>query len=150
MSFIRLSFQIGFDFPFVRVESAYKMGSYQFIALLSVILLHATFTDACCKGLVTNCDDGRPGNPCCGVGSCNIFCCNCDGGKSTSCYTCCLAASIKILVRQLVANRLRLPSGESFRLRTGSSKDVLSLCSRLCTRSSSLPSLLRHREARQF
>lgn len=26
------------------------------------------------------CDDGKHGTPCCGVGSCNIFCCHCDGG----------------------------------------------------------------------
>nr|CAH0110888.1 unnamed protein product [Daphnia galeata] len=27
-----------------------------------------------------SCNDGTRGTPCCGVGSCNIFCCNCDGG----------------------------------------------------------------------
>ncbi|KAB2573525.1 hypothetical protein DBV05_g7804 [Lasiodiplodia theobromae] len=26
------------------------------------------------------CDDDTQGTPCCGYGSCNIFCCNCDGG----------------------------------------------------------------------
>ncbi len=28
----------------------------------------------------TICADGSDGTPCCGVGSCNIFCCNCDDG----------------------------------------------------------------------
>jgi hypothetical protein len=27
-----------------------------------------------------NCEDGSWGDPCCGVGDCNIFCCNCDNG----------------------------------------------------------------------
>ncbi len=27
-----------------------------------------------------SCNDGTRGTPCCGVGRCNIFCCNCDGG----------------------------------------------------------------------
>ncbi|XP_034472629.1 protein Diedel-like [Drosophila innubila] len=38
---------------------------------------HLWFTDSCWKWF---CGNLTAPSPCCGVGSCNIFCCNCDDG----------------------------------------------------------------------
>ncbi|KAL6957762.1 hypothetical protein U1Q18_049610 [Sarracenia purpurea var. burkii] len=43
----------------------------------------------CCApqdAIETICDDGSTGRPCCGKGTCNVFCCNCDGGCKKSPY----------------------------------------------------------------
>jgi len=36
--------------------------------------------ECCGSALGGVCDDFSQGTPCCGVGSCNVFCCDCDGG----------------------------------------------------------------------
>lgn len=54
------------------------------IAVVVSVLVQIDQTDAECCSLAINgmCADKIVGafDFCCGVGSCNIFCCNCDGG----------------------------------------------------------------------
>lgn len=58
------------------------------LLLISMILIcfYQEFVAAdCCtvgydKSLIARCHDGGGGTPCCGVGTCNLVCCNCDGG----------------------------------------------------------------------
>lgn len=44
--------------------------------------LAAGHPEECCGSPVgtSRCEDNTFGTPCCGVGKCNVFCCNCDGG----------------------------------------------------------------------
>lgn len=54
------------------------------VAITLFTLLSTLVSAECCDqsgGLSGECDDGSDASPCCGVGKCNMFCCNCDGGK---------------------------------------------------------------------
>lgn len=52
------------------------------IAMVLLCVLEQSQVEALCCHTDANskCNDGSNGTPCCGKGSCNIFCCNCDGG----------------------------------------------------------------------
>ncbi|KAK6503372.1 hypothetical protein TWF481_008392 [Arthrobotrys musiformis] len=52
-----------------------------FIALFSATLALADCCDSDHEG---RCEDGTEATPCCGYGSCNLWCCRCDGGCRTS------------------------------------------------------------------
>ncbi|OJD28618.1 uncharacterized protein BKCO1_1420002 [Diplodia corticola] len=66
----------------------------QFSTLLALLSAVAPFAAAdCCSAvgysgaLASNgqpCADGTKGTPCCGYGSCNAFCCACNGGCRTA------------------------------------------------------------------
>lgn len=50
---------------------------------------------------IQKCGDGTDGTPCCGVGGCNIFCCNCDGGKLPGLYSHIILLSQSLLFETL-------------------------------------------------
>lgn len=72
--------------------------SYHFSLLLVLLVASFTAADCCYKDcgcfedwgtqppsyVCTACGDCSSPTPCCGNGSCNIFCCNCDGGELTT------------------------------------------------------------------
>lgn len=65
-----------------------------FGALLGLMLLADTAAADCCSSNGGICGDCSQGTPCCATGSCNIFCCNCDGTcRSGPCDACPPAAT---------------------------------------------------------
>ena len=48
--------------------------------LVSLAFVGAASAVCCPSNRIGMCADGTVGTPCCGVGKCNIFCCNCDSG----------------------------------------------------------------------
>ncbi|CAG7734546.1 unnamed protein product [Allacma fusca] len=55
------------------------------VAASILLALHVNqVASECCElAWKEECDDYEMGTPCCGVGSCNMFCCNCEGGCRT-------------------------------------------------------------------
>lgn len=75
----------------------------RFISLFATTVLFGRALADCCDqagGISGECADGTDATPCCGVGSCNLFCCNCDGGESHA-----------VQPSNPVLTRPRMPSG---------------------------------------
>ncbi len=77
---------MGFSQFLAKIEKS-KMTQPRFflIAALAVFLIVALenqqVLSACCNALSSgNCNDNTVSTPCCGIGSCNIFCCACKNG----------------------------------------------------------------------
>lgn len=49
-------------------------------ALVAASLILSVSAHCCGYDNTGHCADGTGATPCCGVGKCNFFCCNCDGG----------------------------------------------------------------------
>ena len=74
------SFELGL--PTMRIYSSFVLG----LACAATCLADCCVPERDCvhpaRGYPTcsKCYDGSESTPCCGQGSCNVFCCNCDGG----------------------------------------------------------------------